>query len=468
MPGIKISFKRFIFIVFLHFSAHALGDFNLSPVFFLEKENPVYSERLRFLGPLGQYREVDDGASYYMAFCPFWSSSKVGTMTKTDLIWPFCAWRSSGEDLKWRVLLFYSSCNDRDNKRIDCFFPFWFSGRDRDGAFFWAFVPFYGDMRNVFGYRDIYFIMFPLYFSSRRDGVAGESYFWPFVNYDSGNGIHKFRVFPFYARNEREGKFVNIFCAWPFYNSMESLNPEKPGGGWMLWPFAGHFAFSGMRSWSFFWPFFQIASNEKGGRELNIFWPFFQYSNALSGKDEFKLYFWPFYGERASEGNSSRFFLWPFVVSEKDENALLNTEQFRIFPFLWMEDVCDEKGNSVEFHRIFWPFFTLQSKGKTSSLKILDFFPERILSGVDRNWSPLWAFFDYRSCPNGYSYDLLWGMVSGYGYSSKKKERFSISGIYDSKLDALKSRRDFLCGAFSIVSERGKDMRFKLFWLLEF
>jgi hypothetical protein len=149
-------------------------------------------------------------------------------------------------------------------------------------------------------------------------------------------------------------------------------------------------------------------------------------------------------------------------------SALRNIDYFRIFPFWWTKDICDKKGKTLEYHRVLWPFFTVQGRDENYSLKILDFFPERIISGVDRNWSPLWTFFDYRRSSKGYSYDLLWGIFSGYGEASGKKQRFSISGIYDSRFDGNEARRDFFCGALSIVSKRAEDMSFKLLWLLEF
>jgi hypothetical protein len=250
---------------------------------------------------------------------------------------------------------------------------------------------------------------------------------------------------------------------------MESLDPEKPACGWMLWPFVGHYEIGKMSSWSYFWPLFQFASNEKGGSGVNIFWPFFQYRKALErGGNDFKLYFWPFWGQKSSGGSASSFIFWPFVGWGRDGTAYSEISKFRVFPFWWMKDISDKNGKSIESHMIFWPFFAFQAKGEDSSLKVLDFFPERILSGVDRNWAPLWAFFDYRSSAKGFSYDVFWGMLSGYGAYQEKKERFSIAGIYDSKTEGEGSRQDFLCGIFSVHSKEGEENRYKLFWLLEF
>ena len=448
MPRKNILASLLLFI----FAAAALStDLNLAPIIKYEEYSPVSDSNayyLRALGPLLYSRRTAAPEKTVWAVCPLFSTlddEKNGS--QLDILWPFCEFKECWYESRGRAL-FYSHFNDKIAERGSyAVFPFFSYHSGSDDGKSLTFFPIYGELRKIFLYDKIYFIVFPLYVKTERGNVVEHSFLWPFVSFSDGAARTKYRVVPFYGVNVDEDGSRAGFVMWPFY-TYSSFKDKS--GGWMLWPFYGRFYDKNIVSWSSMWPLLEHSERTTDSSlvRLDMLWPFFQYRNDFPYAGESRLYFWPFYGRTERGGQKKSFYLWPFfrTRTEFSREGTLNEEILKLWPMLSYESSADRI-------RFSFPDFW-----------ILDSF-----SAVERNWKPFWTIFEFEQSSRAGRMECLWGMLSSRSGSDGRNE-FSIAPFYSVRWNDSGSltERAFLGGLFSVYSGADAAFSLKLFWSLEF
>ncbi len=400
-----------------------------------------------FLGPVGEIKQQGDIS--VCAVRPFWSMTRTptdrGDAFGVDILWPAFIFRDAwhGRTL-W--FLFYYQTGGR-NRQLSYLLPFWFCGRTQENGFSWALFPLWGDIDHFLTYDRMRFCMFPLWWETWHKDVHGESYLWPFINYDKGPMLNKFRVLPFYAYSNQNNERIGQAFLWPFYTTLEYRYPNAQGSGYMFWPFYGHNRIGDVEGDTVLWPLITYNRNLKrtDSFRINAPQPFFRYGKNQTAPGDDILFFWPFYGQRVNRGVQYKFFLWPFFWMLEDRGEEKKTARTWIFPIYWskMETTIEEEEKISETKEI-WPVFSYYQKGERISIRALNPTPVRGVQAIERNLAPLWSILSYESDGGNFEFDFLWGLLSAhrrgeaYGFTiqpfysfRKGKESDSYSTLFD-------------------------------------
>lgn len=374
--------------------------------------------RVRALGPFVEYQRGDEGNTF-LAVRPFYShvNDPTNDCSLTEILWPLGMYKDAFGDTYWRFLTAFG--NDFDSDSPDSryrfvVFPFIFTGRDKEGDGYFALFPLGGTIKEMLGRDDIAFGLFPLYASSSVGEKESTSILWPILGWTSGEGVEKFRVFPFYGRYENTDRFTKRFIMWPFWTSVRYEYPEYVGGGFVLFPIMGHVLAEGLQaqgqeSWMVLPPFFRWSRNARGYRLIHCPWPFVQYR---AGKEE-RLYIWPLWGRRKRDDFRSYFALWPFFHVERLETHVDTYKRFSAVPFVYSERrlVREKDDETASRYLKLWPLATYRREGDRSRFRTPALWPKQHAAGVERNWAPLWTLYSRERNGPAVEHELLWGLV---------------------------------------------------------
>lgn len=286
------------------------------------------STSLDFLFPLG-HAHAGDGESRAYLFPFFFHTSRLDLEDRRDVDW---------------MLL-----------------PFFFGGSADDGAEdYFAFFPFYGEIRNFLSYERVRFALFPLWSQSWKDEREAWFVLWPFFGAASGEGYDMLRLLPFYAHSRVEGKEESLAILWPFYTQEKRwLDADQPLETSLLLPFYGRQVMGGFESTTVLPPFIGWASGEGEFRSFQV-WPIFL---SLSGGDGDgrpfeRFYFRPFYARYRSKEIDQHVYLWPLIWdrSERfpgDGEPLMTAQRFVALPFWqsWTTTHGEKRGSYFQL----WP-----------------------------------------------------------------------------------------------------------------
>jgi len=422
--------------------------------FFIEYEDAEGSDRVKYLGPVGDNRDQDAG-NILRAVRPFYHMGyqKSGDFRRSEYLWPLGARRTRLDGAYTRILLtFYWNWDVHDNRspwRL-WVLPFYFQGRDHQGESYVALFPLIGRIHEFFFWDRIDFVMWPIWVESRINEIHARTFLWPFVSKTVGPGIRRFRIFPFYGYNELEGRGRKTTVLWPFWTHVRYTIPGSSGSGWILFPITGHLKLTDQETWWLIPPIFRYTKGEKQNRLFGP-WPFFQKEKG----EVDKFYLFPFYGHKSHAGVDKYIFIWPLGMSERSEKRLETREKFRFFPFL---QVSNEYPNpdfpSAVGRKTYlkvWPLFQqyTEQNGKVRELAVFDF---NFMRGgpIDRNWAPFWRIYTRSQHHDSVDTEVLWGMYRSVRRGSDYRYRslfpvFSWSreseGGHFSVLKGLVSRR---------------------------
>jgi len=447
-----MSFKIPVLLsLFIFASASFATDFNFAPIVKYEEYSPVKDSDayyLRALGPLLYSRRTSAPERAVWAVCPFFSTyndEKSGS--QLDILWPFGEFKECWYESRGRAL-FYSYFNDKiADHGSYAVFPFFTYDSGIDDGKSMTFFPIYGELRKIFLYDKIYFIVFPFYVRTERGDVIEHSFLWPFVSFSEGDVRTKYRVVPFYGVNIDEDGSRAGFVMWPFFTYSTLVDGA---GGWMLWPFYGRFYDKNIVSWSTMWPMFEYSERTSDSSlvRLDMLWPFFQYRNDFPYAGESRLYFWPFYGRTERGSQKKNFYLWPF---------------FRTRTTLARDGTPSEDIIKC------WPFISYESNADRIRFSFPDFWILDSFSAVERNWKPFWTLFELEQSSRAGRMECLWGMISSRRGSDGRNE-FSVAPFYAARWNDRNTltERDFLGGLFKFASGPDAAFGLKLFYFLEF
>lgn len=369
--------------------------------------------RLKILGPFFESAYSTQGWRL-AAFRPFYSEAENPAEDKAlrDYLWPLATWRRTGNEEISRYAIFFRLAHgeDRPHRRYRFWLlPFYFEGRDAQGAFYRAVFPFGGTIREFLGRDEITFVLFPLRSTSRLNDLETSNWLWPIISRTEGEGILRYRVFPFYGRSVREGAYDKRFILWPMWTEARYDYPGSKGRGFLLVPICGHMKLEDQESWWVIPPFFRYAR----GKNLTLLyapWPFIQYQSGETGR----LYVWPIYG-RKTVGNFERtFVLWPLFWHEKTERDAATRRSTMLIPFYFhaVTAVSNEPPNR-RYLKV-WPLFSYRRNGDEAAFRTLELWPIADSGAVERNWAPFWTLYFTARKGEATDREALWGLFRAH------------------------------------------------------
>lgn len=381
--------------------------------FFCASDSALSGERrLRVAGPVFEMRTAADGARF-LAVRPLFSHERRPDLDQstTELLWPLSAVKDIREQRYWRFITAFGLDVDRDDPDSEQHFfvlPVVFAGRDRDGGGYFALFPAGGKIKELFIGRDMAFVFFPLYAEVEHGGISAVHVLWPVFSRTTGPGISGFKVFPLYGRLSRESggsSDVSVFVLWPVWSHRKT----DRGEGMILFPLWAWSKTDKDRGVWILPPFFRFIRSDKG---VDAFcpWPFVQTGPR-------KLYIWPVWGRKETDGTVKSFFLWPIVRRENSVYADTKVSRFSVIPLMSYERLSDkpegvEPAVSVKSIRFkLWPVVSYRRIGKESAVKLPDLWPAGRPAEVERNLAPLWTLYSRDRLSGETEDELLWGLV---------------------------------------------------------
>jgi hypothetical protein len=445
-------------------------------------KTPEGQSRFRSIGPVFERQEAADEKTF-TAFRPFYSRTfdPGNERTLQEYLWPVAMSKDFRGETYWRVLCAFGHDFDNDDPESRyrfIIFPIFYMGRDIHDENYFAVFPIGGKVNEFLGRDKIWFALFPLYMYSSINDVKTYDVLWPIVSWTGGSDISRFRVFPFYGQSSKGDLWTKRFVLWPIWTSAHySYADGQTGGGFVLFPLFGHTKLTDQESWMFLPPFFRWSWNDEGYRGGNSPWPFIQYSFG-KGRDE-KLYLWPLWGTRRNENLRSSFFLWPIGSTLEANRVEYTLNRFSLFPLLFYEKKTPKSGDRdrassanspvlLERERVgatededgtvqvsnlksqifdpgvssnspafgegievnpatsgryfkLWPLVSYQREDEAMRVRLLDLWPGKRLSVIERNYSPFWTLYSHVRADGASEDELLWGLFRRSNSDQGKK-----------------------------------------------
>jgi hypothetical protein len=427
-------------------------------------------------GPVFERKRVRGGGELH-AVRPLYSrlTEEQRDRVLHEFLWPVGMLKLSRGESTWRFLTAYGQdfdvADDKSRWRA-WLLPLAYAGRSAEGERYAAVFPLGGRICEFLGYDRIEFFLFPLWSRTAVNDIRAGSVLWPLVTWGEGEGVRRFRFFPFYGYSAREGRWHKRFVLWPLWTSARYDYPGGRGSGFVLFPLCGYAATeNGGRTWMALPPFFRY-SHGAGQTVLNCPWPFIRLA---SGERE-RCYLWPLWGRKQIGPVRSWFCLWPVFSGETVERPETTVRRFVALPFVRhevqraaAEDPAspgkEDGGEAVRARRLkLWPLFRYRRTGEDRECRALALWPFGDVGGVDRNISPFWTLYRDECAAGARETELLWGLyryrrqadgnrrvalfplfaAGGDGDSGERREWELLKGLYRCRREGLRTSRRLL------------------------
>jgi hypothetical protein len=394
------------------------------------------AERLRAAGPLFECQTDAEGRRF-LALRPFYSRVEDPSAghARREYLWPVGACRDLRWQRLWWFLVAYGQNFDtrapaRERRVI---FPVFWSGSDRSNRTYTAVFPLGGEIRGFFWMERVWFVLFPLYSESVAGDIRGHSVLWPFIGWANGEDTHRLRVFPFYGRAEKRGRWVRHFVLWPVWSSVRYTDERDRGRAFVLFPLVGRVDTAREQTWMWLPPFFRFSRGEHDYRAVNCPWPFFQ---RRLGRGEDRLYLWPLWGRKREPGRDTAFALWPVFSRGTVRRPEETIRSARALPFFFAESRRDPSSPRGKCHALYWklwPLVSYRRDGGAARVRLLELWPGRDLAPLERNYAPLWTLYSRVSAGAALDEEFLWGL---YRFRrAPEGARLSVFPLYASRSD---------------------------------
>jgi hypothetical protein len=426
------------------------GEVSFFPAFSFQHDATTSLTEVNLAFPFFHFSSRDGGAEARVPI--LFSYKKEVTTGKIfwDLVWPLFTYRCKpsmevgGTRSQYTfAFLFSKSSRDvqDDSYRKWTFFPFFYTGSDKNNhrhlilfPFFWyaqdayvylpfpstkpqsyfAFLPLYGDFRNLGGNDRILTLLWPLFIRVNNPSNQKYHFLWPFFAYGKGGGYNALKMWPLFSYASKEGEYTRLNYIWPLgyhrrtilkdggVRAFDMLFPlflrqRTPTEKWDYYLLYGRRETPVRSQWGILGPFFKtVRYKPAGGRGYSLLFSILKYKN---GDDEKVRQFFPLFGYRTRPKQVFYYFLWPVFRHKTDDFSAYTYSRSYLFPFYIARDMEWQDGR-WEKRRVVFPFFGSVRKSdgswKTSSMRL---FYYDTADAIDRNWSSLLPL--YRSDGDG-------------------------------------------------------------------
>ncbi len=386
---------------------------NFGPLFIYSEDEEGEGTRIDVLGPLFTYQKNEERQD--MALRPFFYREEMGQYSLLEYAYPFGQSKKTPQAIDSYLMPFYRTHRDltlgKQPTERNFLLAFW--GKTEEGEPYGGFFPIYGNLKKRFGRDEINFFLWPVYSDSREGESKNYTFFWPFLTYSRGGGKTGYRFWPLAGYERKENEYEKTFFLWPFFDfEKRHLDMEDPTAINMFWPFyVSSTRFSGKRTVkSVLWPFFTYAHDEdEKYTQWDFPWPLLQWAWSEGEKSIFR--FRPLYSRKTWDGTRQGYILLGLYSYSRLDDELFTQSVDRYLFFSKFERSVWNKENRQDRRVRIWPFFYYR-EAKDGSLQFYS--PVIIpadLEGIERNWNPLFALYEYRRNVRGASESkFLWGL----------------------------------------------------------
>jgi hypothetical protein len=336
---------------------------------------------------------------------------------------PFYGWRNEGGG-EWHadILVPLGMAQRRDGEVRSWVIPFYFyrNGMNVDGTvesrlamlpgflfrnnsergFRFGWFPFYGRLDWFLTYRDITFVLWPLYISAWSGERHATYIIWPLIGWTRGGGERSFRILPFYSHATLVDRYDRTAILWPFFQYQRNDlggGGEEPETVYWIWPLYGLSVRGTYRAHTVLWPFFGYASDPRGDyRAFDAPWPFVRFeSGGLNTPVVSRKRIWPFFGYVEADQEVYRTYLWPLVHRRSEWYVDSTRESLYVLPFWQSIDRVERTTGRKNAWRKVWPLYQWERDGDVvrGSFPSLDPFTKNHLITYYYGWTwRLWAW----------------------------------------------------------------------------
>jgi len=276
------------------------------------------------LGPFITHKKTDKEKALALRPFFYWSKDFEQEKTHLDILYPLASYVTTRSEKRFQAFFHLIEYEERRLEgerptRELTLFPFLFLKRGNKahpGHF--AFFPFYGKMQNKFLKDEIEFILFPLYWRSKSNGVETKSFLWPFLAFYGDNGNEGFRIWPLFGHRERKDGSRESFALWPFFAKKTKVFHGDRIESFSVLPLYSKLKTPSRDFTTVFWPFLNhVVHKDRGYQRWDLPWPFLNFTSPLDGggydeagtKSEQRLF--PLFSSRRYKADREGFFLWP-------------------------------------------------------------------------------------------------------------------------------------------------------------
>jgi hypothetical protein len=438
MLRVNKVFERFIILSLQLLSLSVFADISfcvegihLGPLLSIESDPETHTQETNALGPFITSRQNEEATEF--GFRPFFYSinNREKNSSEFDILYPIATYDRRDDNWRFQLLvyLFYlesEKTKNGFNEKEFNLFPFIFSkwAENKENSYF-AFFPFFGNMKNKFYKDEIRFVLFPLFLQTREGEEINSSFLWPFFAYYKGGGQSGFRFWPLFGYRKKEEKLDEKFALWPFIISRKRVFYGEERNTFSIFPFYTSFESPDFTNKTYFWPFFNyVEDKKKGFTQLSAPWPFIGFTRGTREGNRFFPFYANYIGERGSgrvvpfysenkkesraEGyqDSDGFILWPLYRYSSVTLEDYRRDSKSVLLILY-KDIKDEpiiEGGTGGRRIDLWPLFSYRrDKDGNRSLQIISLLEPLVfgVDGLERNYSRLWRFFEWRKYSDG-------------------------------------------------------------------
>src|SRR4051794_29139468 len=203
------SISLLALLLFLASKSPAADFSNAGPLFDEFPLTLTPGERLEALGPL--YYEQQRETQHTWAIPPLLSYTQdTGThTTEFDFLYPVMTYDRYGDQYRWQFfqLLNFAGGPTQTEPKRDRFniFPIYIQQRSTDPSEnYTSILPFYGHLKHRFFRDEVFFVMAPFYWESRKRDVVTDNYVYPFFHLRHGDGLQGWQFWPFAGHEHKE------------------------------------------------------------------------------------------------------------------------------------------------------------------------------------------------------------------------------------------------------------------------
>ena len=406
---------------------------NAWPAQVAQKDAAGRVESWESVGPIVFQKPAAEGGTV-SGVRPFFLQTKDagGLTTEAAVLYPVFIYRADGDTYKWTILNLITRAGPQHGAMVSRADPteafdlwiFWFSRQTGSPeTSYRALFPVGGTIKGRFGFDELSWVLWPLYFRTEKHGAVTTSTPWPILRVTRGTE-QGFALWPLVGWRDQPERFHRSFYLWPlgWNNTIQPPEDAAPGTpatrqvGFL--PFYARERRDHYLNEDFLWPFFGYTDRTLPNRyhETRYLWPFLVQGR---GDDRMVNRWGPFYTHSVVKGMDKTWVLWPLVRSATWTDAgVEQTKTQFLYALYWsLEQRSLANPHAAPADRThLWPLFSKWDNGagrrQFQLFSPLDlFFPTN--NQVRENWTPLFAIYrsDQRG-PDDRRGSLLWHAVT--------------------------------------------------------
>ena len=379
----------------------------------------------RALGPVVEWRRGPSTRSFALRPLFYSETDSAGENSHGSLLYPLATWSRSADELSVHFLGLGSYVSrsappaDRPYRRELTVFPLLFYRQGEATGTSFSLLPIYGDIADVFGYKRVRLVLFPLYLRVEEPLWRRTWLPFPFFSRVGGPAGEGTRLWPVYGRTVLGREYTSSYILWPFY-VRATAHPAgaEPTTTRVSWPLFS--AIDGprlhSRSYAFLLvlPLYTDTVDVAHGTETTGFpWPFWVRQVDRRSGEQTSLRLTPFYERRRTAAAESVFYLWPFYRRHEglgDDAGYRRTDVL----FLFYRDQWESEAEHRSHIRAVvpaWVGYEDEHTARGQSLTLLDgLFPKNDALRVV--YAPLYRIYGMERQDGVEHHDVFWRLVT--------------------------------------------------------